>query len=166
MSNLRFEAIESGNLRLEAVIDIAAALQSDQLEGSADGPLEDLLDDLCSGTRTWWADTCQAELAQLAKDVQELGDVDDAEEHLQELLFTPKYRNMRGFIIQVGTPRPRYTASSHSPHSYSYSWGSYFTHWFYGDTMEEAYKKASVWAQNLRIAQWEEATGKTYVPED
>lgn len=52
-----------------------------------------------------------------------------------------------GFLVNFATPVMR---NVHQRGCGSYSWGSYYTNWIYGETMDEAMQLGLAWVQNLR----------------
>lgn len=52
-----------------------------------------------------------------------------------------------GFLLQFATPDMRVTESGYGRR---YSWGCYFTEWFYGDTFTDALKQGFEWVAEIR----------------
>ena len=65
----------------------------------------------------------------------ELGD------QLDEILLQ---EGRTGFLVQIATPVPQ---QFYDGGAYSSSWGCYHCHWFYGDTLEQAFNKALKYKQ-------------------
>jgi hypothetical protein len=58
-------------------------------------------------------------------------------------------RGHAGLLVQYARPCMRHSSSGGS----SYSWGSYNTKWFYGETIEDTLDKATVWAEERKRAE-------------
>ncbi len=76
-------------------------------------------------------------------------DRDDLDTFLQGLLHNAKL----GFLVQVSTPVMRAAGSG-----FSYSWGSYYLHWLYADTMESLIEQAEDWAEQRRQSERDKAS--------
>lgn len=50
-----------------------------------------------------------------------------------------------GFLVQFATPVMRHYAGAKT-----YSWGYYRTHWFYGETLQQATERGLEWAAECR----------------
>jgi hypothetical protein len=51
-----------------------------------------------------------------------------------------------GFVVEIATPVMRPLGDG----ACSFSWGNYYTRWFYGETLEEATKRGLVWVDERR----------------
>ena len=61
--------------------------------------------------------------------------------------------NKFGFLIKVVTPCMRYRGDE----SWTYSWGRTCSHWFYGETLEDALEMGLDWVDEQREAEKERA---------
>lgn len=68
----------------------------------------------------------------------------DVAEYLQQLLHAGKF----GFLLRFSTPCRVYHKVG-----YSYSWGTFYTQWVYGETFEEAVEAGFAWVAERRAAE-------------
>lgn len=133
----RYEAAEQHNLRVNAMVDIAAAIASDCFE-SASGAVEELKDEIFAGAQSY---TDQS-MVPLFEAGQACGDY---EEDLPGQLVR---RNLNGFAIRFATP-----VYSHADEdSCIFSWGHCYLRWVYGDTLADAWQAGIKWSQERRAA--------------
>ena len=118
-------------LRIETCIPLFGAFCEDALSDA----LSDFLD--------------EARDADLARLFPFEVDAGDREEFVSNLV----QRKVMGYLVQVATPVMRPSAKGGS-----YSWGSYYLYWLYGDTMESLVEQAEVWAGQRRQAERDKAT--------
>lgn len=60
-----------------------------------------------------------------------------------------------GFLLGFATPVMKKRAEGH----HSYSWGSFYSHWVYGDTWDEALEAGFAWVDERRAAEGTDTTG-------
>lgn len=130
----RADQAHQSNLRTVAIIDLANLAGSDAFEGSLDGPLEDLVDDLQGD---WRVHPSMEPLRAAAEAA------DDTVEFLGELLFD---RRLLGFAVRFSTPVMTKVAEN----AWQYSWGYTQSIWVYADSYEEAWKLGLAWAAQCK----------------
>jgi hypothetical protein len=60
-----------------------------------------------------------------------------------------------GFVVEIATPVMRPLGDD----ACSFSWGNYYTRWFYGETLEEATKRGLVWVDERRADELKKKKG-------
>ena len=66
----------------------------------------------------------------------------DDEDFLIEAIFEAE---RYGFLVKVATPVKTFYVSGGA----SYSWGSYYTEWVYGDTFDDVVENARLWVEKI-----------------
>lgn len=64
-------------------------------------------------------------------------------ESVSEWLYS---RGKFGYLVQMATP----VMAKRSQSSRSFTWGHYYTHWFYGEEMDDAVRAGLAWAADMR----------------
>ncbi len=131
----RLEITEQHLLRIEHIVDLAAALGSEQFE-HPDGPLEEVLDDLLSGERRS-IDASMHPLFDIADLIE--GDYKDYCELAHQLARA----NKLGYVVQFATP----VRQNAKENSCAFTWGHCYLNWFYAETMEQIWVLAQKWAE-------------------
>ena len=125
--------LSDATLRIEQCIPLFGALNGGESFSEA---LEDFASDLDA-----------EDLARLWPDVAAVLDL-DADPDSDELIGALAELGKNGWLVQIATPVMRFDAAGSS-----YSWGEYYTHWLYADTMGVIVEQAEAWAQGLRVAE-------------
>lgn len=138
----RMRQAGDAELRVEALVDLAAAVGTGAFEKPVDRTLVDLTDSLADdGHRPHFS------CAQLAAWIQAcwMGPKPDHEE--MGLGLIP--RNLLGLVVRFATPVREFHEGEDTAHSYS--WGSYHTTWIYADTYAEAWALGLKWVETCEI---------------
>jgi hypothetical protein len=61
-----------------------------------------------------------------------------------------------GFVVKIATPLMRNVTE---PGCGTFSWGNYYTRWFYGETLEEASERGLAWVNERREAEFSKEQG-------
>ena len=144
----RADAANAHSLRIEAVIDLASAIECDQFY-RADGPHEDLIDQLIGG----WKAHCDESMRPLFDAIKGL-DEDDID--TEEVAGAFAIRGLQGYVVQFALPV--YIRATED--STSYSWGHYRTKWIYADRFEDAWSIAVEWAKAHKAEAIQETAAK------
>ncbi len=72
-----------------------------------------------------------------------LNSLNSLDDSLTDLLEFLESEDKRGFLVEFGTPVPRFHTNG-SP-DYAFSWGTYSVTWIYAETYQEACEKAVEW---------------------
>lgn len=129
-------AFEENVAQVEQVIFIGGATDGMR---SAEA-LEEFFEDLTSKT----AERLFGELPPHIDDAIEDQDTD-------EIIHWLMQERKVGFLLQFATPDMRVTQSGLGR---SYSWGCYFTEWFYGDTFTDALRQGFEWVGEIRVEEY------------
>jgi hypothetical protein len=111
----------------------------------------------------------EAYLSQLDDFVLEMDDEDlarlwpdvaktlDSEANVDEVIGALVEMKKNGWLVQMATPvmRPDATGAT-------FSWGNYYTHWLYAESMEDIVAQAEVWA----VARRKSERAKAGLPEE
>jgi hypothetical protein len=132
MSSERFEQAELLNLRIEQVVDLASLLGTDSME---DVRWPDQFDDIESSLdndRSFFGKA------------QELLPALRASEEAWEVSECLREAGFLGLLVRCATPIREYSSET----SWRSGWGHYTTCWVYGNTFEDAWADAMLWAQS------------------
>lgn len=144
----RADAANEHSLRIEAVIDLASAIECDQFY-RPDGVHEDLIDDLAAG----WKPHCDLSMKPLFDAAAGLlGDECDEEEVAGSFAI----HGLQGYVVKFALPV--YLRATED--STSYSWGHYRTKWVYADRFEDAWNIAVEWAKEHKAEAIQETAAK------
>lgn len=131
----RGEAALNNTLRVEAMIDLAAAIAGDCFEHPS-GALDDFINALFPGDGGRVNDTMKP-LIEAAQ---------GCDEDEEEIAYRFVRSDIDGYAIQFATP----VYISATKTSATYTWGHYYTQWIYGDTIAAAWRAGIKWAKEMR----------------
>lgn len=132
----RFNRINDGLLRLEAVIDLASAIANDEFDGP-DGVVDDLLDEIGSKSMLFPAWVGMDDLVDVCR--AQIGD----ESEIGGILLR---RNILGIAVKFATPVRDYKGRKGST-AFQFSWGRYYTAWVYAESYEQAWERGFQWVE-------------------
>lgn len=132
----RLDIVEQHLLRIEAIVDLAAAFGSDQAE-RPDGALEEVLDDLFCGERR----SCDPSMHPLF-DIADRIHGDDKD--YEELAYQLARANKLGYVVQFATP----VRENADENGCSFSWGHCYLKWFYGENLDHVWQLAKAWSEH------------------
>ena len=139
MQHIEIAAIlDSNTLRTEKIILIAGATSCGTLTQDMENFIEE--------------HTIE-EIMQIIPDLPEWVEDEGKESLLEAIGAAVKY----GYLVQFATPVRTY--NKRFPNAASYSWGACYVKWIYGESMEEAVKKAVFWAREMREKDKQKAIG-------
>lgn len=144
----RADAANAHSLRIEAVIDLASAIECDQFY-RPDGAHEDLIDYLAMG----WNQHCDQSMKPLFDAAGRLIE-DEVDE--EEIAGAFAMRGLYGYVVQFALPV--YLRATED--STSYSWGHYRSKWIYADRIEDAWSIAVDWAKRHKAEAIQETAAK------
>ncbi len=129
------ERLYDATARMEAIVCIAGMVTDEE---SAPGPVADLLDEDVERFTRCFPDAPDW----LTKAVDDGRDTTGA--FIQWAVETGKL----GFALKMATPVMKCHGNSRS-----YTWGYYYTEWFYGDTLDAAVNNGLAWVEKCREAE-------------
>lgn len=136
------ERLRDSTARIEKTIFMAGALSSDE--------------EFPSDLEEFFNDHDAAEVKAIFGNVPEWVDFENSgscfKEEAAEWLIGDR---VFGYLVNFATPVPNNITDKLS---FSYSWGSYYTHWVYAETMNDAVSKGLEWVRTVRAKALEKAT--------
>lgn len=144
MNSQLYEQLEQATARIEQLLHIGGMVAGSD---SMPDPLRDLLDEddetltmVFPGLPDWVKEA--------------MSDRDEGPDAFHQWVHDS---GALGFVVQFATPLMR---DLDSPGCGTFSWGSYYTHWVYGDTLEQAIERGLAWVDERRAREWEKAQAK------